>query len=104
MEPRIPVRGGVDAEEAGERHPQARLLRRLTDGARLRRLAVLDEAAGDGPAAGRVLAAHEHDRLPPLFQAPDEDIRRRERRDARRKLDAAAGTGDAAFHRQPPRI
>ena len=61
VQARVPVRSGVGPELAEELDRKRRLLAGFPDGGRFERLAVVDEAAGQRPAGGRVLPLDEDD-------------------------------------------
>ena len=80
VEARVARRVGVRAELADELDVERGLLAGLADGGRLDRLAVIDEAAGQGPAGGRVLPLDEDDAAPPAaVHDLDDDVDGRER-------------------------
>lgn len=74
VEARVARRIGIRAELADELDVERGLLPGLPDGGRLERFAVIDEAAGQGPAGGRVLALDENDAkaLPAVHDLDDE--------------------------------
>lgn len=77
---RVSRRVGVGAELPDELDVEGCLLASLPDRGRLERLAVIDEAAGQGPAGGRVLALDEDDAAAPAaVHDLDDDVDRRER-------------------------
>ena len=79
MEARVPRRVGVRAELAEELDVERGLLAGLADGRRLEGLAVFDEAAGEGPAGGRVLPFDQDDTAAPAVHDLDDDVDRGER-------------------------
>lgn len=64
MKAGVTPRVGVSVELAGELDLERRLLPSFTDGGGLQALSVIDEAAGKGPAGGRVLSLYEDDLRP----------------------------------------
>jgi hypothetical protein len=72
VEARISSGVGVGMELAEELDVERRLLAGLADGRRLERLAVIDKAAGEGP-AGRRVAALDEDNAPRLPAVHDFD-------------------------------
>ena len=72
MEARVASGVGVGVELAEELDVERCLLAGLADGRLLERLAVIDKAAGQGPAGRRVLALDEDD-TPPLPAVHDFD-------------------------------
>lgn len=75
VQARVAVRSGVGPELADELDRKGRLLAGLPDGGRLERLAVVDEAAGQRPAGGRVLPFDEDDAaLLPGAHDLDDDV------------------------------
>ena len=80
VEAGVPRRVGVGAELAEELDVERGLFTGLPDRRRLEGLAVIDEAAGQGPAGGRVLALDEDDAAaPPAGHDLDDDVDRGER-------------------------
>ena len=79
VQARVPVRSGVGPELADELDRKGRFFAGFPDGGRFERLAVVDEAAGEGPAGGRVLPLDEDDAaLPPGSHYLDDDVDRRD--------------------------
>jgi len=75
METRVASGVGVGVELAEELDVERCLLAGLADGRRLERLAVVDEAAGQGPAGRRVLSLDEDDAPPfPAVHHFDDDV------------------------------
>lgn len=74
MEARVPGRVRVGPELAEELDVETRLLPRLPDGGRLERLAVVDEAAGQGPARRGIAALDEDDPPPAAVPHLDDDV------------------------------
>ena len=72
MEARVPRGVRVGAQLADELDIERGLLASLPDGGRFERFAVVDEAAGQRPAGGRVLPLDEDD-APPLAAGHDLD-------------------------------
>jgi hypothetical protein len=80
VEPRVPGGVRVGAQLADELDLERRLLAGLPDGGRFERLAVVDEAARQRPARGRVPAFDEDDPAAlPAVHDLDDDIHGRER-------------------------
>jgi hypothetical protein len=80
MEARVPCRVGVGAELGDEFDIEGRFLAGLADGGRLEGLAVIDEAARQGPAGRRVLPLNEDNAAPPAaVHDLDDDVDGRER-------------------------
>jgi len=80
VETRVPRRVGVGAELADELDLERGLFAGFPDGRRFERLAGLDEAAGEGPAGGRVLPLDQDDAPPPpAVHDLDDDVDGRER-------------------------
>jgi hypothetical protein len=75
VEARVPRRVGIRAELAHELDIERGFLAGFADGRRLERLAVVDEAARQRPARGRVLALDEDDAPgPSAFHDLDDDV------------------------------
>ncbi len=80
VEARVARGIGIGAELADELDVERGFLTGFPDGGRLERFAVVDEAAGQGPAGGRVPALDENDAAaPPAVHNLDDDVDRRER-------------------------
>lgn len=80
VEARVARRVGVGAELADELDLERGLLAGFPDGRRFERFAVVDEAAGQGPAGRRVLSLDEDDAPPPRAGPDlDDDVDGRER-------------------------
>jgi len=80
VEARVAGGIGIGPELPDELDVEGRLLAGFPDGGRLERLAVIDEAAGQGPAGGRVLALDEDDAAPAAAVPDlDDDVDRGER-------------------------
>jgi len=75
MEARVASGVGVGVELAEELDVERCLLAGLADGRLLERLAVIDEAAGQGPAGRQVLSLDEDDATPfPAVHHLDDDV------------------------------
>lgn len=80
VETRVARRIGIRAELADELDVEGGLLTGLPDRGRLEGFAVIDEAAGQGPAGGRILALDEDDAAAfPAVHDLDDDVDRGER-------------------------
>ncbi len=80
MEARVPGRVRVGAQLPDELDVEGGLLAGLSDRGRLKRFAVIDEAAREGPAGGRVLALDEDAAAAPAaVHDLDDDVDRGER-------------------------
>ena len=80
MEPGVPRRIGIGAQLAEEFDIERGLFAGLPDSRRLERFAILDEAAGQGPAGRGVLPLDEDDTAAPLAVGDlDDDVDGRER-------------------------
>jgi hypothetical protein len=95
MEAGVPRRVRVRAQLAEELDVERGLLAGFADGGRLERLAVLDKAAGEGPAGGRVPPLDEDDARPAAVADLDDDIDGRDRA-------AEFGTGHRMIGLSPP--